>query len=80
MIVEISKGDIKTTIDEALYEQTYKKKGWKIDKYETAQEDEIVMSSEDFVVKTAKEEVVNNYNASKKSKQKKFDDNIIKEN
>lgn len=79
MIVTVSKGDIKTTIDEELFEKKYKAKGWKIDSYDTSDKQEVELSNDEFVVKTANEEVVKNYNTAKKTKPKKFDDNIIKE-
>lgn len=79
MIVVISKGDIKTTVNEELFEARYKPEGWKIDSYEVQDKKEIELTPEEFVVKQAKEESVKNYNISKKSKAKKFDDNIIKE-
>lgn len=78
MIVEIYKDTVRTTVNEELFEAKYKKKGWKIAKYDTADKPEIELSAEEFVVKEAKEEKVVNLEASKKPKAKKFDDNLIK--
>lgn len=78
MIVTVKKGDIKTTIDEALFESTYKKKGWVIESYDVDKSNAVELSNDEFVVKTTNEKVINNYNKAKKTTQKKFDDNIIK--
>ena len=79
MIVTIVKGDIKTTVDEQLFEQKYKPKGWSIDHYDLGGADTIEI--EDYKVKTDNEEVVKNIEATKKKRatSKKFDDKIIKE-
>lgn len=79
MIVIVSKGDIRTTIDEELFKKKYEPKGWKIDSYDTRLADKVELNDEEFVVKSADEEKVKNYNTAKKTKPKKFDDNIIKE-
>ena len=79
MIVTIVKGDIKTTVDEQLFEQKYKPKGWTIDHYDLGGTETIEI--EDYKVSSTEEQVVKNIEATKKKRttSKKFDDKIIKE-
>lgn len=79
MIVTIVNGNIKTTVDEQLFEQKYKPKGWTIDHYNLGGTETIEI--EDYKVNSTNEEVVKNIESTKKKRatSKKFDDKIIKE-
>ena len=58
MIVTIVNGNIKTTVDEQLFEQKYKPKGWTIDHYNLGGTETIEI--EDYKVNSTNEEVVKN--------------------
>lgn len=79
MVVTIVKGNVRTTVDEELFEKKYKPKGWEIEHYDLGGVETVEI--EDFKVSSTDEQVVAEVNATKKKRAttKKFDDKIIKE-
>ena len=71
---DIEKNGIKNVIDERQYERIYKPKGWKITGIvgEDTRETEIPTSPRDEII-------IKNTDKMKRTKEKKFDDKLIKD-